>query len=396
MIGEHSALPGVEIPPAWQEAANSIAYDSSSRRPPTSLVCGPGNCGKSTFSLHLLNTLLKRYERVAYLDTDVGQAEFTPPGCISLLIFDNPIPDLSILCLKTPERCVFYGGVSAEHDPNAYLNSIYALYDHFIKEHYHASETDGLRKPMLPLIVNTSGWVKGLGYNLLVEILRFIDLTHVVQFRTSPEKKNLPRGLFWLEKPAKGQANLIEIPQTSDDSSIRFVSMKKEARVMRDLRVVSYFRQCMPRDLDISSYKELVHSFATVHPYELHFSEIGVIGFHYQAPISEPFQSMDKSIVGLGDSSMLPSESENYTNRWCIGLGFVVAIDMTKDLLYLITPVPRTRMKKVDLLLQGSIETPTCLLQVHGCIAASLTSNPSDDNAQMAETTKLLTRLKAT
>lgn len=60
------------------------------------------------------------------------------------------------------------------------------------------------------------------------------------------------------------------------------VSMKKEARVMRDLRIVSYFRQCMPRDFDISSYKELVHSFATVHLYELHFSEIGVIGFHYQ------------------------------------------------------------------------------------------------------------------
>lgn len=40
-----------------------------------------------------------------------------------------------------------------------------------------------------------------------------------------------------------------------------------------------------------------------------------------QAPSSETFQSLDKSIVGLGDSSMLPSESENYTTRWCIGLG---------------------------------------------------------------------------
>lgn len=74
---------------------------------------------------------------------------------MNLLLFDN------LTYIYAAFRCVFYGGVSAEHDPNAYLNSIYALYDHYIKEHYQARETDGLRKPMLPLIVNTSGWVKG-------------------------------------------------------------------------------------------------------------------------------------------------------------------------------------------------------------------------------------------
>lgn len=30
-----------------------------------------------------------RYRRVAYMDTDVGQAEFTPPGCLSLTVIDE-------------------------------------------------------------------------------------------------------------------------------------------------------------------------------------------------------------------------------------------------------------------------------------------------------------------
>lgn len=32
-----------------------------------------------------------RYKEVAYLDTDVGQPEFTAPGCVSLHILDSPV-----------------------------------------------------------------------------------------------------------------------------------------------------------------------------------------------------------------------------------------------------------------------------------------------------------------
>lgn len=33
-----------------------------------------------------------RYKRVAYLDTDVGQTEFTAPGCLSLTVVDKITP----------------------------------------------------------------------------------------------------------------------------------------------------------------------------------------------------------------------------------------------------------------------------------------------------------------
>ncbi|GJW45510.1 polynucleotide 5'-hydroxyl-kinase NOL9, partial [Tanacetum coccineum] len=92
------------LPPAeWEEAADIIAYDSATSPPLVCVVCGPANSGKTTFSRHLVNVLIHRYPKVAYMDTDVGQAEFTPPGCLSLTVIDEETRDLAIPCLRTPE-----------------------------------------------------------------------------------------------------------------------------------------------------------------------------------------------------------------------------------------------------------------------------------------------------
>ena len=43
-------------------------------------VCGSKGTGKSTFGRLLLNSLLNTCSKVAWLDTDCGQPEFTVPG----------------------------------------------------------------------------------------------------------------------------------------------------------------------------------------------------------------------------------------------------------------------------------------------------------------------------
>ncbi|RVW35537.1 Polynucleotide 5'-hydroxyl-kinase NOL9 [Vitis vinifera] len=150
--------PDIYTPEEWSEAAETIAYDSVTSPPPVALVCGAKNCGKTAFSRHLLNILLQRYQKVAYLDTDVGQTEFTPPGFLSLTVIDQLTPDLTIPCLKTPEReyCMLKGS----------------------------------KKPVkteLPLVVNTPGWVKGIGHDILVDVLKYIAPTHVVKINISLE-----------------------------------------------------------------------------------------------------------------------------------------------------------------------------------------------------------------
>lgn len=370
LIEPESPSPDIYIPKEWSEAADSIAYDSVTSPPPIALVCGAKNCGKTTFSRYLLNILLQRYRKVAYLDTDVGQPEFTPPGFLSLTVVDKLTPDLTIPCLKTPERCFFFGDVSSKRDPRAYLNAIFTLCDYYRKEYGLSNKSKNPTKTELPLVINTPGWVKGVGYDILVDMLKYIAPTYVVKINISAESKNLPAGAFWLDEDYNGMVNLIEINSARQDSFNRSVLVQKDARLLRDLRIMAYFRQCFPSNLNITTIKELAHALASHPPYEVPISSVKIRHLHCEVPSSEIFYGLNATIVGLAVSSEC---SENLPLS--VGLGIVRGIDTFKGLLYVITPVPQNTLENVDLFLQGYIQIPTCLLQVQGCISPYMSAN---------------------
>ncbi|XP_074284661.1 polynucleotide 5'-hydroxyl-kinase NOL9 isoform X2 [Silene latifolia] len=328
------------------------------------------------------NETISWYKRVAYLDTDVGQPEFTPSGCLSLTIIDQATPDLTIPCLKTPERCYFFGDLSSKRDPEGYLNCVVALYDHYKREH-SSSRKNGISADV-PLIVNTPGWVKGIGFDVLVGMLKHMAPTHVVKINISseviylkrkkinPEDKNLPPGLFWLDVDDNDDApvNLLEIMSASKDCNGRPVLVQKAARLNRELRLMVYFRQCFPSDASITTIKELAHALASHTPYQVPISCIKIRHLHCQVPTTEVLYSLNATVIGLavssGDCQSLPS---------CVGLGIVRGIDVSKNLLYMITPVPLSILATVDIILQGFIQIPTSLLQVQGCISPYMSAN---------------------
>lgn len=49
--------------------------------------------------------------------------------------------------------------------------------------------------------MNTHGWVKGFGFDLLVDTLRMLNPTHYVHILSSNPQKNLPHGVFWAVPP---------------------------------------------------------------------------------------------------------------------------------------------------------------------------------------------------
>ena len=82
-----SAPAWLDAPPAWRQVAAELAACASHgepQRPPSVLVCGPKQAGKSTLGKLLVNSLLNAHPVVAFLDTDCGQPEFTPPGACQL------------------------------------------------------------------------------------------------------------------------------------------------------------------------------------------------------------------------------------------------------------------------------------------------------------------------
>lgn len=64
--------------------------------------------------------MVYRYKRVAYLDTDVGQPEFTAPGFLSLTVVDKSVLGnliliaLTILAVCIPKTC-FHNAVSVTY-----------------------------------------------------------------------------------------------------------------------------------------------------------------------------------------------------------------------------------------------------------------------------------------
>ena len=52
--------------------------------------------------------------------------------------------------------------------------------------------------------------------------------------------------------------------------------VRKDASLLRDMRILSYFRQCFPSDLDISTIKELARALASHRPYEVPIASVKI------------------------------------------------------------------------------------------------------------------------
>lgn len=80
-------------PPDWQQAVAAVLEHNASGAsgPPVVAVCGAKGVGKSSLGRLLVNQLLNQHPVVAYMDTDCGQPELTPPGMVSLTLLEQPL-----------------------------------------------------------------------------------------------------------------------------------------------------------------------------------------------------------------------------------------------------------------------------------------------------------------
>lgn len=111
---------------------------------------------------------------------------------------------------RRPVAAFFAGDTSPASDPVRYLQYIQELYRWYCQ---HAAAAAVAGQPaqqhrLPPLVVNTHGWVKGMGFDVLVELLQSLPVSHLVQIAAANPKKNLPPGTFWLNGAPQQQAQL--------------------------------------------------------------------------------------------------------------------------------------------------------------------------------------------
>ncbi|SNX87526.1 uncharacterized protein MEPE_06236 [Melanopsichium pennsylvanicum] len=278
-----AGLSATYIPHKWQMQLDRLATAAraAAMHPQeesiVALVRGTKKVGKSTFSRMALERLLSvgtyKGGKVAYLELDVGQSDFGPPGMVALHIFsprdkvrpnaqtnkdgedeaieqanidqvssgnetdskdDALSQDDGIITLgpgwcqhRVPARAHFIGDSSPKDDPESYVAAIYDLMVHFRHHIQPGSETssNGIGKERVPLVINTMGWIKGLGAELAARLEPILRPTHIIDVvpRGGGEQvAGIIRGAPWLDEEGRILAAGPEIVTLESVSSVEF------------------------------------------------------------------------------------------------------------------------------------------------------------------------------
>ncbi|KAJ1018150.1 hypothetical protein NDA16_005016 [Ustilago loliicola] len=280
-----AGLSSTYIPHMWQKILHNLAVSalSAARHPQeesvVALIRGSKKVGKSTLGRMALERLLSLGAliggKVAYLELDLGQSDFGPPGMVTLHVFDiadkvqnrtqqaqdgEPegaeqvesgtqnghkaasdsshhedieIPARGCITLgpgwcqpRVPVRAHFIGDVSPRDDPESYIAAVHDLIEYFRAEIQPSLPDASGEQKRVPLIINTQGWIKGLGADLASRLEPVLRPTHIFDVipRGSPDPVPPPaRGPAWLDADGAIADSGPEIVTLESVSQLEFV-----------------------------------------------------------------------------------------------------------------------------------------------------------------------------
>lgn len=145
------------------------------------LIAGGKSVGKSTSVRCLINSLLRTSEKVVLVDVDPGQAECTPPGCISYSLIEEPLMGPNFTHLKAPVYQLFIDDINVSRCVTRYLEGVKMLIEKL-------KECPVLSR--LPIVVNTMGFTQSLGWDIAILTIKLIRPSIILQIMSSKKKNN--------------------------------------------------------------------------------------------------------------------------------------------------------------------------------------------------------------
>eukprot|EP00124_Ichthyophonus_hoferi_P002176 Ihof_evm6s138 gene=Ihof_evmTU6s138 len=361
------STPGVrafQAPDQWKSMADELNdYDGV----PRVVLCGGKDTGKSTLGRYLINGLLNKYPRVAHLECDIGQSEFTPSGLVAITLCTSPsqsFHDFLSPIYQSFHRTPCLSSSKAMECVQWLLDSYYA--------------DDSLKG--VPLVVNTHGWIKGMGIHTVDTIVAMSSPTHIAQFLREGAPPALcchpmtaeilqsvrQQNMFGLFKEGlkinstEPILTLLDFPLPSTDTT----SAKYSSADHRLMSFAAYFGASIPL-VDLGSYS-------------VSFDNISLCVLGEEVSWSQILYAFNVSLIGLISAPTVPALRPNQSDlelakvpgyvkslppSHCIGLGIVRAVDTAYGLLHVISPESGANMEAVDLLVKGQMEIPMMLMQ---------------------------------
>lgn len=343
---------------SWKVAVKTIVSQTDCI--PVSLVSGNRKVGKSTFSRFLANSLFQKYGKVVLLDLDIGQTEFTPPGVVSLKVLDKPLlgPPFTHLCI--PDMSVFVGMSSPSTNPAFFFQACMMLIDYYNSNY----------RNVYPLVVNTMGWVTGLGFDLLHSTVASIQPNYLLPLAPDNEYPTYIHSII-NDHPSLFPVNLNPsykptiLPVSTQFDGLDISKTKYSPSDLRALSMIFYFSLSFDRN-------SLCPSFQFLHlteklPVQISWNKIAISIPHIYVPKRKIFGSLNGSYVGLAvvekfeESGKYPKVLSNCPLVKCLGLGIVRGIDFSKMKILIITPLSLSMLDGVNCIIKGNIELPISL-----------------------------------
>ncbi len=366
----------------WKVAASSL----SGVKCPVVLVCGQRKVGKSTFTRFIANNLLNEADSVEFVDLDPGQTEFTTAGFLVRKevrrpgLFGPPFTHLSI-----PDDSVFLACSSPAEMPGLYCEAVSEL----------SKRMQGSGRPV---VINTMGWMTGLGFEFLQFAAKCFRPTHIFCF-SEPEfseddndsiRKALtcPSGIRNISVQAFTEAELASVRVSYLPTNLGDLPKAKfHPSDWRNLAYWCYFFGRFNAQLSIDTFS--FSSLSQLKPVAVPLKKLQLASSDREIDLFELIGKgkmarlkslllmrpiglvVDREFIPTRPLNLLPGgQCKRIASMQAHGVGIVRSVHAMRReggvyeiILEIITPLPFEVVKQANTLLLGSLILPTQLLQ---------------------------------
>ena len=352
----------VQYPVSWREASQQISRSSCARV----IICGPKGVGKSTFSQYLSNSLVGR-GAVSFLETDPGQPSFSPAGLISLHSLTQPIlsPPFIRSGMANMLRCQHIGNISPRDNPRYYIDCIAELLAH-----------DPLNAPM---VINTPGWTKGTGYELLTSIIEVSKPAFIVVVSIAGNDA-LARSLQPVAVDNQSHLLVIESANTIPPS------LHLTASELRTLGIMNYLHASGPESWDFDTHLTAWTPWVVKFTGPKEESGIWAVAIQGEELVSEDILcAINGTLVAIIIHAPKTGEDVAYTpegipvlrprdtlfmdpkTAHCVGYAVIRSIDVKMGWIFLLSPWDPSNLQDGEsvVLERGRVNVPVCGIWDH-------------------------------
>ena len=288
---------------------------------------------------------------------------------------------------RVPDRAHYLGTYTPITCPDEYIAALRHLINHYRYDIMYSSPS--FSDVMVPLVINTQGWMKGLGEELLQAIETMAEPTHVFIFKDqTSEEDDFPEGGGWTKTPPRGDHEMLYmndfVPPRGPPAArvLHHVlesapSSPLQARYTpTDLRILSMMSY-LHADLGSSTWNFTLPLLA-LRPWQVELGsaikQIIMIGEGAETIREEDLPlALNGSLAALLESTEPPRGSTSvyitarpypaFDESNFLGLALVRGVKSSSSRieLHLLTPLPPARLCQAKILVKnGSIELPLC------------------------------------